>query len=217
MKQYLPLLAIGFVCILVGAGLYLKPLLPLTPSGSPQPASVGSLPLQGERHVEQAHGYSVIIPHNLELQRTSSYSAQLITKNQPLSQGPANLIYLSAIPPQSNNEGEIYNYSHRTFTMLQPLEIGKSVSLSDSGQPEFDRWLTYTRVDDVTIDGLTVKSYENTEPWEFPTGTTERRFLLEHNGYRYVFGYFTGGEGVGTAAIDPREALAIIQSIDLTP
>jgi hypothetical protein len=92
-------------------------------------------------------------------------------------------------------------------------EIGQSISFADESMPELTEWFTYTYIDNTTISDQEARVFENNQPWEFPGGSTETRYLFEQNGVKYLLGYYTGGQdGEGAAYIDPREASTIIHT-----
>ncbi len=180
-----------------------------------EPASVQTSQLSGEPYVHPTMNYEIIVPENMQLDVVSDYSIQLFPNGDIQGQGPTNFLYVTVIPQDfSNDKAEAYNYQASWYEKLIAVsKTGESVSVADARSQQ-DEWYTYTRVDDVVIDGKTFLSFENTKPWEFPTGTTERRFLLEDNGKRYILGYYTGGET--GALVDPKIALKVLQSIKLT-
>jgi hypothetical protein len=186
-----------------------------TGSSFPTNAQNKNTPDNWQSYTHETLEYSIYYPENFKIESNGDYSI-LISKQSPQpSFGPANFIYVSVVPPgQPTDEGEIYNYNQAQFKKLPELEIGEHVSLADTDQPELNEWFTYTRVDNTEIDGHPVKSFENNKPWEFPSGTTEVRFIFEDSGNIYLMGYYYGGEGV-QEPLDPREAVGIISSFRL--
>lgn len=182
--------------------------VPANPEGS-------NVPDSWKVYVSDTLDYSISYPENLVVEPNGDYSILITKELQEPSFGPANFIYVSVVPPdQITNEGEIYNFNQVQFNKLQKLEIGESVSLADTDQPNLNDWFTYTRVDNTVIDNQTTKRFENIKPWEFPTGTSEVRFVFESGGNIYLMGYYYGGEGV-KETIDPFEAFRVISSFRL--
>jgi hypothetical protein len=110
--------------------------------------------------------------------------------------GPVpNFIYISVIPDdfQSDEPGIIYNYDAAETQTLLSLQVGESVSLRENLDiaPSF----TYTRLPDAKLSDQPAQAYENTQPWEFPSGTKEIRYYLKANGCTYlVGGYMATGD-----------------------
>lgn len=188
-----------------------------TPYITIDPASVETDLSKEPVYTNETYGYSIQLPSTLEVEQMTPHSIQLITKEKEIGQGPANFIYISVIPQDMKESiGEIYNYYADDYNeLINMTKQGSSISVTDVDQPDLDEWNTYTFANTVQIDGITAKVFENYKPWEFPNGTTETRYMFEKNGTRYLLGYYTGGDSVGKAAIDPRIANAIIQSFDL--
>lgn len=159
--------------------------------------------------------YKILYPENYVIESSGFYSILLFKPAKEPGAGPMNFIYVSIVQPNMvDNEGEIYNYNPIKFKTLNGLKIGESISLADADQPVFDKWFTYTRLDDVKIDGHTAKQFENNNPWELPKGTTEIRYIFEANGYIYILGYYYGGERV-INPIDANEAFNVVSSFRL--
>lgn len=187
------------------------------PSVTSEPASVAADLSKEPIYTNETYGYSIKLPSTLEVEQMTPHSIQLVTKEKEIGQGPTNFIYISVIPQDMKESiGEIYNYYADDYNeLINMTKQGSSISVTDVEQPDLDEWNTYTFANTVQIDGITAKVFENYKPWEFPNGTTETRYMFEKNGTRYLLGYYTGGDSVGKAAIDPRIANAIVHSFDL--
>jgi hypothetical protein len=73
------------------------------------------------------------------------------------------------------------------------MEVGESKALHEfagSAEP-----FTYTRLADTAISGQAAKTFENTQPWEFPEGTREIRYYLQTDEYTYLFGAYINTNG----------------------
>lgn len=160
-------------------------------------------------------GISINIPEGFKVEKQSDTTIFILKDVDVIGMGPANFIYISRVPEQLRNtdEGNIYNYSPARVKMLLDLKnTGDSVNFSED-MPQMADWFTYTYVSDDTISAMNFKSYENTKPWEFPGGTSERRLIHDSGSEIYILGYYTGGDSVSEeAAIDPRTAFSIIKT-----
>ncbi|RJR26790.1 hypothetical protein C4561_03340 [candidate division WWE3 bacterium] len=175
---------------------------------------IGDPPMGIEnKYVHPLFKYSISVPEELQIVPNGGTNILIMKKEQEPGPGPVNFIYISVVTPDTmEDEGNIYNYNPGQFERLMGLKIGKSVAVADIDQPGIAERFTYTRVDDTKINGLPVKRYENTSPWEFPNGTTETRYVLENDGYIYILGSYTGGDSVGVSALDPRVAHQVIST-----
>lgn len=183
-----------------------------TPLASTEPASVPAELGNAPTYTHPTLGYTLKVPTDLVVEPVADYSIQIRSTQEPPAVGPANFMYLSVIPAGDQSpQGEIYNYNPTDYDKLMTLSIGEKISLADLGGGQAE-WFSYTRVDDTQIDGRMVRRFENTKPWEFPSGTTEVRYLFEVNGTRYLLGAYTGGEGVGPSSLDPRLTHTVLTS-----
>jgi hypothetical protein len=124
-----------------------------------------------------------------------------VSASEPTGPVP-NFIYISVIPDGfQGGPGEIYNYDPAETQTLLNMQVGESKSLRDD--PNIAPAFTYTRLPDTTLSNQAAQTYENTQPWEFPTGTKEIRYYLKANGCTYLIGGYmdTAGSG-GPGAID---------------
>lgn len=188
----------------------------ITPS-VPKPNSnvaVTGTPEIKPNYVNEKLKFGLDIPDAFKVEDNGEFSITISPDKKLEGQGPVNFIYVSVVPKdEPANEGEIYNYNPSQFKKLQDLEIGKSVSLADAGQPKLKEWFTYTRSEDVMIDGRPAKKLQNKKPWEFPTGTAEARYFFETNGVIYILGYYTSAsEG---SDLNDEAAYKIVSSFQL--
>jgi hypothetical protein len=130
-----------------------------------------------------------------------------------------NFIYISVIPDdfQSSEPGAIYNYDPGETQTLLNMQVGESRSLRDFA-PDLAPSFTYTRLPDRTLGNQTVQTYENTQPWEFPSWTKEIRYYLKANGCTYMIGGYmaiVGSDQPG--AIDEELFDQVIATFRLSP
>lgn len=183
------------------------------PAVAPSPTTTASPTNALEpNYTDPDFGYRIHIPDEMTVEKQSKYSTLFYPQAEPQGQGPTNFMYISVVTPEMReNNGEIYNYSPDHFQKLIALdEIGDSVNLAESDVVELGEWFTYKVVDEVDIDNGRVKIFENNKPWEFPSGTTEKRFIYGTESNIYILGYYTGGDTGAT--LDPREAYNSILS-----
>jgi hypothetical protein len=190
---------------------------PTVATPNPQNEVTVAVPKDWINFKSERLGFSIYHPRDWEIQENGEYSYILVKQNGQPVVGPANFIYISVVvPEQRSNEGEVYNYHPSALQKLKSLKIGEHVSVADFDQPDLNAWFTYTRVDDTRIGDFTAHRYENNQPWEFPIGTTETRYIFGEDTL-YIMGSYTGGENIGDAAIDPRIAHQIITSLRVQP
>jgi hypothetical protein len=129
-----------------------------------------------------------------------------------------NFVYISVIPAEFQSGGDeiIYNYDPTEAETLLNMKVGESRSLREDAN--LAQSFTYTRLPDTMLDNQAARTYENTQPWEFPVGTKEIRYYLQGNGCTYLIGGYldaTGSnqsQGINEALFDQ-----IIATLRVTP
>ncbi|MFZ3301524.1 MAG: hypothetical protein WA152_02310 [Microgenomates group bacterium] len=180
-----------------------------------EPASVTSNNLIKKVYSNTDLGFSINMPEDYKVVKEGDYSVRIMPDTEVLGMGPTNFVYISVVKPEMKNSlGEIYNYNAEQFKDLIALEnVGDSVDLSKNSPVGMGEWFTYTVVAVEDIDNGKVKNFQNLKPWEFPSGTTENRFIYGTEKNIYILGYYTGGEGIQEdSRIDPRIAYSMIKS-----
>ena len=192
----------------------------LLPVLSPTPAAPveATLPAGWESYESQAPcGYAVGHPSEMQGTSQGTYSWILsVSSTEP--SGPAtNFVYVSVIPDGFQGEaGEIYNYDPVEAQTLLNMQVGETKSLREN--LNIPQGFTFTRLPDTTLSNEVVQTYENTQPWEFPAGTKEIRYLLQANGCMYLIGGYmdiTGSDQPG--AMNEERFNQIITTFRLRP
>jgi len=182
------------------------------------PASVTSNNLIKKVYSNPDLGFSINMPEDYKIVKEGDYSVRIMPDAEVLGMGPTNFVYISVVKPEMKNSlGEVYNYNSEQFEKLIALEnIGDYVDLSKNSPVGMGEWFTYTVVAVEDIDNGKVKNFQNLKPWEFPSGTTENRFIYGTEKNIYILGYYTGGEGIQEdSKVDPRIAYSMIKSFKI--
>ena len=200
------------LCILLGGVTGCSP-----PNTQPPVPATPTLPPGWETHLASGGqgqcGYVIDHPSDMDFARQGEYSWILSsTATEPSGPIP-NFIYISVIPNdfQSDEAGIIYNYDPGETQTLLNMQVGESRSLRDD--PILESWFTYTRLSDTMLGDQAAKTYENTQPWEFPLGTKEIRHYLQVNNCTYLIGGYIATVGSGQlGAIDEELFDQILES-----
>ena len=162
------------------------PTLLSTPS--PAAPAEATLPSGWDTYVSQGQcGYTISHPADMQLTGQGMYSGILSTSASESDAPFPNFVYISVIPNGFQGEaGEIYNHDPLATETLLNMQVGESKPLHDNLNAA--QGFTYTRLPDVTISDQSAQTYENIQPWEFPTGTKEIRYYLQGNGCTYLVG-----------------------------
>ena len=170
------------------------PRLPPAPTAT---LSGPTLPAGWETYTNQEQcGYAIDHPSDMEGTSQGTYSWSMnFTTTEPSGPVP-NFVYISVIPDdlQSSEPGMIYNYDPAETQTLLNMQVGESRALRDF-DPNLAPAFTYTRLPDAALGGQSAQAYENTQPWEFPTGTKEIRYYLKANGCTYLVGGYMATVG----------------------
>jgi hypothetical protein len=96
------------------------------------------------------------------------------------------------------------------------MQVGESQPLHDN--QDLAAWFTYERLPDEMIDGNIALTYENQQPWEFPTGTKEVRYFVSIDECTYLIGGYLNNTGSAQpGAISEDLFHQIISTIQLMP
>ena len=166
------------------------------PSETPQPLETATLaatpanqptPILGwETYKNPGFKYTISYPIGMEGAANGDYSWTLMVKLANPDAGARNFIYVSVIPANfQGKDGDIYNYNKPEADILLNMQVGESKSLREGVAIN---GFTYTRKPDTIVSGQAAKTYENTQPWEFPAGTMEIRYYLQTDANTYLIG-----------------------------
>lgn len=127
-------------------------------------------------------------------------------------------LYFSVVPAGvSTQSAEFYNYNNQDFQTMISMQDGETKNLRNSENPEVNKYFNYQKVGNVTIEGYSTKSYINTKPWEFPSGTTEYRFITEFANVNYIIGGYLGLDVNSPTYISREEFNKILETVKFTP
>lgn len=195
MKRFL--LAFLVVVVIALAVLGLQRLPPdrttATPEhdGVPDTAQVTPIPTQSPT-LETGVGYTLRLPETFESESMGTYSRMYKKKAAPGSVDVTNFAYISVIPTsQRATSGEIYNYTRADVDALRRVPLNDSVVLGAKNLTT-EKYFTYSHEADTMIGGYGTKVFVNAQPWEFPTGTKEYRYLVEFGNVTYLLGGYVG-------------------------
>ena len=177
-----------------------------------------TLPPGWETYASQGQcGYAISHPADMQMTSQGTYSGILGTSASE-SDGPVlNFVYISLIPEGFQGEaGEIYNHDPAATETLLKMQVGESKPLHDNLNAA--QGFTYTRLPDTTLSDQSAQMYENSQPWEFPTGTKEIRYYLQGNGCTYLVGGYMDTLGSSqTRAMDEKLFDQIMTTFHLKP
>ena len=163
----------------------------LLPTATPEV----TVPSGWETYTSQRCEYEISHPPEMQVTHNGTYSRILGFELPNPDEGARNFVYVSVISPdlQVSPEEGVYNYDPGEAEILLNMQVGESKSVRND--PTTDPFFTYTRNPDAIINGYTAKKFENTQPWEFPTGTKEIRYYLSVNNCIYLIGGYMDTTG----------------------
>ena len=162
-------------------------------------------------------GYAISHPSDMDGSSQGTYSWILNNSGTDPTGVVPNFVYVSVIPDdfQSGGDEIIYNYDPAEAEILLNMQVGESKPLR--ADPDIAQWFTYTRRPDTVINNHAAQTYENTQPWEFPTGTKEIRYYLQANGCTYLIGGYVDATGSNqSGAINEELFNQVIATFRLT-
>lgn len=171
----------------------------------------------------QQCGYAISYPPEMQVTDQTPYSQLFGFKLAESDAGARNFIYVSVITPEIQNmvrEGlynhEVYNYDPMATEILLNMQVGESKSVHQA--PSVESGFTFERKPDTQIGSHTAQTYENAQPWEFPSGTKEIRYYLSLDGCTYLIGGYmdtTGSNQPGAMTEDVFHQ--VIATLQVTP
>ena len=145
-------------------------------------------------------GYVISYPPELQVTEETPYSQTFGFQLTDSDAGARNFLYVSVVTPEVQNiikegryEHDVYNYDPAATEILRNMQIGESKLAHQS--PSMEIGFTFERKPDTQINGYTARSYENLNPWEFPSGTKEIRYLLPLDRCTYLIGGYMDSTG----------------------
>ncbi len=190
------------------------------PVSMPSPAfpPEATLPSGWDTYVSLGEcGYAISHPADMQGASQGTYSWILSPVTGETNEVVPNFVYVSVIPDGFQGEaGEVYNYDPVAAETLLNMQAGESKSLH--ANPNAAQGFTYTRLPDTTLSNQAARTYENTQPWEFPPGTKEIRYLLQANGCTYLIGGYMDTTGsTQSGAMNEERFNQIITTFRLKP
>ena len=144
--------------------------------------------------------YAISYPPEIQVTDQTPYSQTFGFKLTDSDAGARNFIYMSVITPEIQNtvkEGlynhDVYNYDPAATEILLNMQVGESKPVHQS--PSVATGFTFERKPDTQISDHTAQTYENLQPWEFPSGTKEIRYYLSLDGCTYLIGGYMDTTG----------------------
>ncbi len=147
-------------------------------------------PADWKTFTDPTFGYVLRIPPDVLLRENTS-DTNRFAPSGPISDTPLGLTHFLAVSVFFEGLPGSYNQSY--LNSLLELKIGESKPAAD-GAPGQGEWFTYTRTADMNVNGQTIYTYQNSNPWEKPEGTTEYVYLLPMSGQYYFFAGYIPAE-----------------------
>lgn len=141
----------------------------------------------------QSCGYVTSHPSEMQVIDEGAYSQTYAFRLDDPDAGARNFVYVSVIDPgiqsrieEGSYDYEVYNYDPAAAEILLNMRAGERKVVNPVA--DLAPWFTYERKPDTLIGGHPAQTYENIQPWEFPSGTKEIRHYLSLNGCTYLIG-----------------------------
>lgn len=164
------------------------------------------------------NSYTINIPSGFVFKNEGDYSRRIAKDIPPQGQGNPTFIYISIVPKdQEKAEGTIYNYNQTDFNKLIRSQPSSTIVLGDSINKDLNSYFTYTHEEGTMISGFGAKTFVNKKPWEFPSGTTEYRYIVEMANVHYIVGAYLNTDATSPGHITRAEFDQILTTLKLTP
>jgi hypothetical protein len=165
----------------------------LTSEGAAPSTTEVQVPVGWQVLDEVRQGYSLAFPSEWNACQETRYSWTFCDiQEDPKWMGRPLRLYVSVFPKDYTNEDwEVYNFiPTETIRAYLALPIGESrPKIAGSPRPDY---ISYTRLANQTVAGMTAAVIENSKLWGIPSGTKERVVLMITEDTTYILGmYYT--------------------------
>jgi hypothetical protein len=141
-------------------------------------------------------------PPGMEAASEGDFSQSFSSKAEAPPSAAASFVYVSVVNPeisslieQGQYDFEVYNFDPAEAAQLRSLQVGESISVNPVA--EMAQWFTFERLPDREINGQLSLAFVNRQPWEFPEGILELRYLLTTNDCTYQIGAYLASADSG--------------------
>ena len=188
-----------------------------------KPPSVAEIPAGWTTYTNEGCAYEVSYPAEMQAAPQGPYSLILgFRPGQPDDPVPY-FIYLSVVDSEIEKlvaagtyEYEVYNYDPAEVENLLNLQVGESAAVREIANVASE--FTFNRQPDRQISGLAAPTFENQQPWGFPSGTKEVRSVLSLNACTYLIGaYLDTSQSNLPGAIPEALFQQILSTIRVSP
>lgn len=215
-KTYVGLIAVMFTIAAIGA-FYIKQGreygLKKRVAEAQATIKPAKLPNSGQIYNNDRIGARLTLPNDFTARNYSPVSVFVEPETQAVTGKETRFVYVTVM--RVNKEEELrdgYNYSPDTYEKLQKMNVGDVTAINDAeGQEE---WYTYQRLKDRRLADMTAKVFVNEKPWEFPSGTTEYRFLMQSSNRIIIVGGYVGD--LGDPDLDYKKFDSILATLVLS-
>lgn len=188
-----------------------------SPTATARPSPSPKTALNSAFYEQKDLGFSVELPEGFKAQNNGKYSRLIIKSSKEGTAGSAGFVYISVIPKGAGGEaGEIYNYSQIDVQTLRALQIGEQAVLGVNASSDQAKYFTFKRIEGAMLGGYGAKGFLNTNPWEFPPGTLEYRYLVEFEEALFLIGYYVQ-ENTSADSLTKSDADRILSALKINP
>lgn len=174
-------------------------------------------PSDWKTYSDQNLDFSISFPPEFETVPNGENSLLVVKKVDEKGAGPANFIYISVVPKGSQTqEGQIYNYNKDHIDSLMTMQVSEKKILGgeDIG---LSKYITFKRHPDNLISGNYAKVFTNSNPWEFPAGTKEYRYIVAQENVTYLIGGYLTTTDDHSYSISEELFDQILSTVKLPP
>ena len=155
-----------------------------------------AIPSNWKNYSHPADRYSISMPPDFTADCSSEYECTFYHSSE--AAGMSSLVYVSVVPNDKSIRPEtVYNYDAAEIAILENMQVGETkVTRPNSQSPELDKYYQFTRLPDIEIAGINTMVFENRQPWEFPSGTIEKKYLFKTSDALMLTGGYTHQNGI---------------------
>lgn len=179
--------------VILFAAIKLKPLStpPSQSNATPTPSQIDET-ADWKIYTNEHYRFTFKYPSEFLVNEGAAKNTVTIEKEyKSQTEAPAwpSFVYISTIPDNfTGGAGEIYIYVPKETTILLNMQVGETRVVTEGG------YGTYKRLQDIVVDGISAKVFENNQPFETIKGTLERRVYVHKGKSTYMMGVIVSPE-----------------------
>ncbi|NMB69725.1 hypothetical protein GYA27_00785 [candidate division WWE3 bacterium] len=167
-----------------------------------------------DNYSDENLGFAIEYPANWTFEKQGDYFVRMMPKLKKPATSETNFIQIQIVPKKINvSDSLIYGFNGENFRKLLNNTNQKFSISEDAGMREY---FTYEKQPDIKLSGFTANVYINKKPWEFPSGTTEYKYIFNVTNKYVILNAFLGSDTKDQFYISRESFQRILNTLEIT-